>query len=270
MPNLISKSGIVWNYEVEGKGKPIVFIHGWGVDHRIWRQQIKHFVQEFQVIAFDLPGHGNTTWQPVNLSIVVEDIDFLLKTLNVQKAIIVGSSLGGLVGLKYYSLFPGKVEKMIFVGSMPKFSQSKDYPFGLDVDKIRKLDTQLDSSYPSIINIFFRSLFTNEERASRRFKWLQRFRRTEGFADKKALSHYLSILENEDLRNNLKVVSAPVQFINGREDTICCCNTVEYLKTLLPQARYDFFEKCGHFPFLSKPYEFNALLESFIKEESKK
>ena len=43
MPHLKGKSGIEWKYEMEGSGEPLVFIHGWGVDHRIWRQQLKYF-----------------------------------------------------------------------------------------------------------------------------------------------------------------------------------------------------------------------------------
>jgi pimeloyl-[acyl-carrier protein] methyl ester esterase len=149
---------------------------------------------------------------------------------------------------------------------MPKFSKSEDYPYGLDVEKIKKLSGQLTTDYPGIINIFFRSLFTNHERQTRRFKWLQRFRRAESFPMKQALREYLDVLEKEDLRSVLKNAHLPVYFINGQEDTICDRSAIVFLKELCPQAQFSFFEKCGHFPFLSMPYEFNEVLEKLLKE----
>ena len=157
---------------------------------------------------------------------------------------------------------------MIFVGAMPKFSKSEDYPHGLDVNKMRKLGSQLQSDYPSIINVFFRSLFTRQERQTRRFKWLQKFRQTDEAPMKQALSEYLDILEKEDLREVLEKVHVPIQFINGREDEICTKDTVAFLKKLSPKSRFDFFEQCGHFPFLSKPHEFNQVMDDFLKEST--
>src|SRR3989344_3175272 len=173
--------------------------------------------------------------------------------------------MSGMMALKLYQLAPEKIKKLSFVGSLPKFSQSKDFPHGLDVKKIRKLAGQLKTAYPSIVDIFFRSLFSKEERESRRFKWIQRFRQNVDIPLEPALAEYLDMIEHEDLREILKSVQVPIQFINGTEDEICSAEAVKHMKELVPNARFDFFEKCGHFPFLSKPYEFNEVLERFLK-----
>lgn len=269
MPDLIkAKSSIKWHYDLIGEGEILLFLHGWGVDHRIWRQQIKYFSRFYKILSIDLPGHGNSSWERISFEEMAEDIVLILQQLNIDKIILVGSSLGGLLGLKIYAIVPERFKQLIFVGSLPKFSKASDYPYGLDIDKIRKLSSQLNSDYPSIINIFFRSLFTNEERRTRRFHWIQRFRRTEGFPTKQALVEYLDILENEDLRFILRNVRIPVYFINGKEDTICPMASSIVLKELCPQARFSFFDQCGHFPFLSKPYEFNQVLEQALKEKN--
>ena len=59
-----------------------------------------------------------------------------------------------------------------------------------------------------------------------------------------------------------------MQFINGTGDEICDQETVAYLKRLVPHSRFDDFQGCGHFPFLSKSYEFNEVLEDFLKKGS--
>ncbi|MBF0384801.1 MAG: alpha/beta fold hydrolase [Candidatus Omnitrophica bacterium] len=265
MPNIKTNTGIIWDYEVKGEGKDVFFIHGWGVDMRIWNQQAKYFSRNYRVIRVSLPGHGETTFKEATLECMAEDIFSILKSLNAVPVTVIGSSLGGLVALKLHSIAPDLFEKIVFVGALPKFTASEDFPFGLDVARIRKLNGQLAGNYPSIINIFFRSLFTDKERQSRRFHWLQRFRRDIALPQMEALSKYLAILETEDLRDELKKIVVPVQFINGREDTICSPKALEYLKGFLPSASYVYFDDCGHFPFLSKPYEFNEVLEKFIK-----
>ncbi len=264
MPKLKSKNDISWNYDIDGEGDVVLFIHGWGVDRRIWRQQWKHFVARNCVMAIDLPGHGESSWHKGNLTMLAEDIKSIFENEKIKQINIVGSSLGGLVALKIYELYPEVIQRLIFVGSMPKFARSEEYPHGLDVQQMRKMHSQLHRAYPSIVDIFFRSLFTKEERQSRRYKWLQRFRRDAKPPIEPALEEYLNVLEHEDLRDVLSKVHVPIQFINGKGDEICTPDTVAYLKQVVPHARFDDFDKVGHFPFLSKAYEFNEALQAFL------
>ena len=257
--------GIEWHYEEAGKGEPLLFLHGWGVDYRVWRQQIKHFAARYRVFAVDLPGHGETTWVEASFEEMCSDLSKALVQIVPGKLTTVSSSLGGLFALKIYSGMPEKFERMVFTGSMPKFSKSADYPYGLDIDRMRKLSGQLESDYPAIVDVFFRSLFTKEERRTRRYKWLQKFRKFDEKPMKSALAKYLDVLEAVDLREELKAAQIPLQFINGDGDEICTSQCVALIKTLKPDARYDHFPHCGHFPFLSKPYEFNELLEDFLQ-----
>ena len=267
MPHLKALSGIEWNYDLEGEGDGVLlFLHGWGVDKRIWRQQAKYFSQFYKVMTIDLPGHGESSWIKVSLEVMSQDIDYILDNLSIKELSVVGSSLGALLALRFYKNHPQKFKSLVLVGSMPKFTRSDDYPFGLDVHSIRKLSTQLENAYPSIVNIFFRSLFTHEERQSRRFKWLQTFRQNDGVPMKKALMEYLDLFEHEDLRGHFKDIKIPVQIINGEEDQICTKETVLFMRSELPQTKVYFFEQCGHFPFLSKPHEFNQILSDFLKQ----
>jgi len=269
MPNLKTNNDIDWYYEVFGEGETkLLFLHGWGVDRRIWRQQYKHFKNKYQVMIIDLPGHGNSSFHMVSLDDIAHDIREILVHAGFSKFVSIGSSLGGLVALKMYEIYPNTFEKMVFVGSMPKFAKSEDFPFGLDIENIRKLSAQVETHYPSIIDVFFRSLFTKEEKCSRRFKWLQKFRHADHeHPQQAALEKYLDILEHEDLRHVIKEILLPMQFINGCGDEICTPESVAYIQKLVPHARYDNFELCGHFPFLTKPKEFNILLEDFLEGE---
>ena len=160
MPHITIHSGIDWHYDIEGNGEHLLFVHGWGVDKRIWRQQSKFF---FPVLSRDdhRPSRPRQSgWKKISLDVMVKDLKAILQSFQFNDVSVIGSSFGGLVALKLYELDPAGIKRLIFVGSMPKFSRSADYPHGLDVDKMRKLGGQLDSDYPSIVNVFFRSLFT--------------------------------------------------------------------------------------------------------------
>jgi pimeloyl-[acyl-carrier protein] methyl ester esterase len=267
-----TRQRIDWSYDVRGEGPCMVFLHGWGVNRRIWRQQIKFFAPRYRVVSVDLPGHGDSGWQPLSLEAMAQDLVALLQEEHVTDAVVISSSLGGLFALKMYALAPGLVQRMVFVDAMPKFAKSAEYPYGLDVEAIRKLNTQIWSAYPSIVNIFFRSLFTRKERATRRYRWMQRFRKEDTIAAQPALSEYLDMLEKEDLRPVMREMrdDMPVQFINGAQDTICPVAAVRYLQTFCPGSRFDAFEDCGHLPFLSKPHVFNRVLDDFLNETEEK
>jgi len=266
LPDLKTDNGLSWFYEVEGNGEPLLFIHGWGVDRRIWRQQSKNFSQYFKVITVDLPGHGKSSWKVLTLEEIAGDIYKILEELKLFQINIIGSSFGGLVALKIYHMYPRGVKRLILVGTHPKFLKSDDYPFGIDIKYIRKLANQLQTNYPSIVHIFFRSLFTKAERESRRFRWIQTFRRTESVPGKTALLELLYILEKEDMREVMESIDIPLQFIYGVEDYICHKRLHDYLMKRFPQARFDLFDQCGHFPFLSQPYGFNKVLEEFLDQ----
>lgn len=265
MPYLKTPRGLIWHYEAEGNGPTILFLHGFGVNSRIWRQQYKHFSGQYRVIAVDLPGHGKTDWQKVTLKCIAQDVEFLLTELGCQKIGIIASSFGGLLALKIIELNNIAVKFLVFVGSQPKFCRSDDYPFGLESERIEKLSSQLQSDYPSIVNIFFRSLFTRQERESRRFKWIQTFKKTDDIPSQEALLGLLTILEQEDMRAIFFSLNLPILFVNGTEDYICQKGFYESLENKIPLARFSWFERCGHFPFLSQPHEFNQEVEKFLE-----
>lgn len=267
MPYLKTPRGLNWYYDSEGNGETLLFLHGWAVNSRIWRQQTKYFSDRYRVLSFDLPGHGKSEWRKISLQEIAEDLEFLLEELKTESLGAVASSFGGLVALKIHEINPARIRFFAFAGSQPKFARSEDFPSGLEVERIRKLAGQLDSDYPSIVNIFFRSLFTRQERESRRFKWVQTFRKSDDIADKQALLNLLDILEKEDLRETFHKVDRPMCFLNGTEDYICTRGFYQSLREQMPTARFEWFEKCGHFPFLTQPYEFNRELESFLSEQ---
>ena len=264
MPYFRTQRGLDWYYEVSGSGEAIVMIHGWGATGRFWQAQQDFLHTDFQVVTLDLPGHGKSAWMPVSLIEMASDIRQILSSLGLSQISLLASSMGGLVALELYRMIPQDIMRISLVGSIPKFAHSNNYPAGLDIDKIHTLSHQLDGDYASILDIFFRSLFTMKERGKDRFKWVKQLRQTEPLPQRGALKHFLDILEKTDLRDRISSVICPLQFITGTEDYICPRVIMDWVALHTHNARFDFIDGCGHLPFLIETKEYNRLLEDFL------
>jgi len=265
MPYLKGNKGLNWHYELEGDGPPLLFLHGWGVDMRIWRQQVKHFASKYRTVSIDFPGHGRSSWVSITLDDLAYGVCEILDFLKMENIDVVCSSFGGQVALRLFKKSPDKIKRLVLVGSSPKLVNTNGYSLGLPEDHVKKLSRQLESDYPAIVNIFFRSLFTIDERQGRRFKWLQIFRQNISLPQKQALFNFLEIMRDSDVRDTLHSLSIPLQIVSGTDDYICRREAVEYMAGMLPEANIHFFAKCGHFPFLTEPHEFNRVVEGFLK-----
>jgi pimeloyl-ACP methyl ester carboxylesterase len=106
--------GVKIHFLIEGKGEPVVLIHGLHSSAAInWKMTgvVAELAKDHQVIAFDLPGHGRSD-KPENEDAyglqLVEDVKLLLDHLRIDKAHIVGYSLGGMVALKFLATHPDR------------------------------------------------------------------------------------------------------------------------------------------------------------------
>jgi pimeloyl-[acyl-carrier protein] methyl ester esterase len=264
MPYFKTQRGLDWYYETSGQGDTIVMIHGLGATGRFWQAQQDFLNTDFQVVTLDLPGHGKSAWMPVTLREMAVDIRQILSSLGTAQFSLIASSMGGLVALELYRQVAQDIMRISLVGAIPKFSKGPNYPAGLDIDKIHILSHQFDGDYASILDIFFRSLFTMKERENDRFKWVKDLRGKGPLPQREALKHFLDILEKADLRDRISSVICPLQFITGTEDYICPREIMDWLALHTHNARFDFIEGCGHLPFLVEAKEYNRLLEDFL------
>ncbi|MGV0922316.1 alpha/beta hydrolase [Empedobacter tilapiae] len=106
-------------YESIGVGKPIVFLHGFLENHKIWNRLQNDLFHHNQIITIDLPGHGNSeNLQDVNtMEEMAEKVIEVLDELNLEKVTFVGHSMGGYVTCALADIFPERVENIVLVNS---------------------------------------------------------------------------------------------------------------------------------------------------------
>src|SRR5688572_30152015 len=107
--------GIHINYEVSGDGRAIVFAHSLGMDRTLWQAQERHFRDRYRVLTFDARGHGASDKPPGPYSVerFGEDFYGVLRAAGVERAIVVGLSMGGMAAQALAIAHPEAVEALV-------------------------------------------------------------------------------------------------------------------------------------------------------------
>ena len=106
-------------YEVYGKGKPLVLLHGFLESSNMWDTILPLLTQKNKVICIDLPGHGKSDFiaEIHTMELMAEVIHFVLESLKVKDARFIGHSLGGYVSLAFVEIFPEKINTLVLLNS---------------------------------------------------------------------------------------------------------------------------------------------------------
>jgi len=97
-------------YEEQGKGEPLILVHGHSLDHTMWNEQFHEFAKTHRVIRYDLRGYGRSSMPSEDKQFLhAEDLNALMQKLGIQKAHLVGLSLGGFVVTDMLALHADKI-----------------------------------------------------------------------------------------------------------------------------------------------------------------
>ena len=114
-----------YNY-IDKKTIPIVFIHGVGLDHKMWSPQINYF-KNFSTITYDLLGHGRTPFKKEEIKIndYVEQLLAIIEFLKLEKINLVGFSIGSLIALNFAADFQNKLNSLTLISTTYKRTEEQ-------------------------------------------------------------------------------------------------------------------------------------------------
>ena len=248
--------GIKINYDVRGQGEPVLLLHGWGANIKLFDNLMSLLAAKYQVFALDMPGFGESMEPPAPWC-VDDYTDFVLKFIEeqgIKKATLLGHSFGGRVIIKMLSRgsLPFEPLRVILVdaaGIKPKrklknvikvriFKMSK---WVLALPPVKKL-------YPDA---------------------LEQLRKKNGSADYNAASplmrQCLVRVVNEDLTHLLPNIKVPTLLVWGENDTDTPLKDGQLMEQLIPDAGLVTLKNVGHFSFLEQQFTFNRVIASFMK-----
>lgn len=259
MATMVTDQGIV-HYEVLGRGRPVILLHGWLGSWALWRDTMEILSKEFRTYSLDFFGFGESLDRTSDFSVAnfVQLVNQFMERLGIPKAPIVGHSMGGTVALAVALKYPQKTVKTIVIGS-PIDGESLN--FFLKLSGYRGI-AHLVYNIPFVLDLFIMGL---TRIGSQQGKSIHRMVK-EDASKVSADSFFESIgtLRKTDLRKELYEVKVPILGIYGKHDIIVDPGQLKILKASAPSSQQAFFEQSGHFPMMDEPQRFHDTLRNFL------
>ena len=253
-------NGTRLHYEVAGEGPPVAFVHGLGLDMRMWDDQFELFATRHRVIRYNLRGFGKSAPQTEERFLHAEDLRALLDHLEAPKANIVGLSLGGMIALQYALLFPDGVLKLVLVdAALDGYDWSAEWEAAYSA--IRERAAQAGGSAANQMWMEHELFAPARERPKCRSKLAQMVSESSGWTwANKSTARGIRPASADRLND----VHAPTLVIVGERDLPDFQRIADKLATGILGARRVEMKGVGHMSNMEDPAAFNTLVLEFL------
>ncbi len=235
---------------------PVVLIHGLGGSHAMWLYQVPDFSQRFSVITLDLRGHGQSSLHqtPFTVADMARDIVRLLREQGVERAHVVGLSLGGMVAQQMAVDFPLAIASLVladtFAAVPPEMRPAMDAALQFiddntmaDIAKIR-----ITAAFARAVDPVMRSHFIDQVATNDKPSYVQAARAalTFGVADR------------------IAEIRVPTLVLVGEQDITTTPSLSEDIAARIPGAKFVRLADAAHLSNLDQPVEFNRTVLDFL------
>lgn len=257
MPNA-AVNGISLYYEEEGKGEPLILLHGLGSDGRSWEYQRPVFAQQYRVVVVDARGHGRSAKPPGPYSVpqFAADVFALLDHLQIDRFHLLGLSMGGMIGCQMAVDQPERFLSLTIVNSGPEL-----VPQNLK-ERWQIVQRRLVLHFMSMEKIgefIGGRLFPEPDQAEYLAIFIQQMREN----DPKAYRAATNALIGWSVRSQLGRIQCPVLVISGDMDYTPVANKEAYVRQM-PTARLLVIENSRHATPIDQPDVFNTAVLHFL------
>lgn len=245
-----------------GRGEPLVLVHGLADDHRAWRRTLPWLALDRRVIGFDLRGHGGTTLGEADGSLAQlgADLVALLDAIEVERADLVGFSLGGTVVMRAAIDHPARVRRLLPVATSSRVGRAAAPWYS---DRAALADQGAERLHPLL------EQDTREQLANAPDELPAHWRiRRESTADPRGFANAcraMARLNAEPLDPELARIQAPTLVIAAELDAFCPPRAGEIIAAGIAGARMCVVPGAGHQVELERPAELCAAILDFVR-----
>ena len=211
---------LTW-YEI-GQGRPLVLLHGWSMSAVVFSEIAAMLSSGFRLLIPDLPGHGGSSPALQNdLAGITDDLICWIAAVENEPVILAGWSLGGMLSLEITHQHKLPVDRLLLIGTTPRFTQCRDWSFGLPSVQVRALVRNLERRFEATLGDFFSLAFAGEQISKERLRAIRTFAVRQGsLPDPGVAQSLLSMLETQDQREILSEIQQPALVLHGVLDQI--------------------------------------------------
>lgn len=246
-------NGLDTYFTLEGRGEPVVLLHGWGASSQSLAPLCGALADSFRVLAVDLPGFGWSQGPPAawGTTEYAGHIERLLQEAGVGRVALVGHSFGGRIAIALAAGQPARVSRLVLVASTGiRPRRRAGYYVRVAAAKLARWFFSLPgwgATGERIIATVSGRLGSRDYRAAGRMRPI------------------LVKVVNEDLAPLLPSIQAPTLILWGDRDQEVPRSAMDLMAARIPRSRLVVFEGAGHFPFLDAPETFCGMVKAFLQ-----
>ena len=249
------------NYVEAGSGPTVILLHGLGGSTQVWQFNIAALAEKYHVVVPDQIGFGKSDKPFVNYRIrtYVDFLDQFCKQLKIERATLVGNSMGGWIAAMFTASFPDRVEKLVLEDAAgyapPKDFDTRVY-WGLN-------PTTREGMKVLVAKVFYSKAFQTDAAVDQSIA--ARLAAGDGYTINSITE---SIIRGEDFLDDIvKTIKRPTLIIWGRQDGLVPLAEGERFNKDIAGSKMFVIDQCGHVPNIEKPGEFNAAVLKFLAGE---
>ena len=255
-------AGVKVFYDSYGQGLPIVFLHPWSTNGYIWYFQIFPFARTNQVVVIDHRGHGRSDKPRTGYSIQehARDVAAVLDALRIERAVLVGNSIGGMIAMQFNLDYPDKVIGNVIVSSGTAMAE------GMPKDAMAAFKRDFEGTFSTLLEGTV-SAKTKRERPE-----ILAVMKAHCLVPSNFPRHVFdsSVADpngvfNWNIKTRLSAIQKPTVVFAGEEDQATPVAANKFLADHIPGAKLNVIKDVGHFYQLEKTLEFNAALTEFVR-----
>ena len=257
----MTANDLTLHFKREGlrQGQTLVFINSLGSDLRIWDEVVPALTDQYDVMRYDLRGHGLSDCPdaPYRISDHTADLNGMLQSLGIEQVVLIGISVGGMIAMDFTSRHPDKVKALIVCDTFPKIGTAEMW--NERIDTLRQHG--MDDLGETILARWFAPSYKEKHPADYHgyYNMLTRMPVTGYTATCEAI-------RDADLTDAVRDIQQPTLVICGGEDASTPPELVRTLPDLLPDARYVEIEDAGHLPCVENSRATGAAIKSFLED----
>lgn len=259
---LFAKLGnIVLHYTLEGRvdGLPLVFIHSLGTELRIWDSVVSHFARDFKIVRYDLRGHGLSDSPPGPYSIRdhVNDLAGLLAYVQVEAAIPVGISVGGMIAIAYAAARPERIKALVLCDTGPTIGTAASWNERIETLRQNGMDSMADAILARWVTPSFSKRCPADYRG-----YYNMLTRTSVIG----YTSTCETLRDTDLTEIAQSLKTKTLVLCGSEDISTPPALGRALAESLADARFSLVENAAHLPCIEQSSMVADLIRQFLQE----
>lgn len=237
--------GHIVHYEVLGRGRPTIFLHGWIGSWRYWISSMQVASTSFRAYALDLWGFGETARDPLRYTIdhQTDLLSRFLDEMGIGKVALIGHGLGALVGYNFCARWPQSVDRMMAINC----------PMYFDAINVRLQNSPL----PELINWLGSK---NPEATSALADAAK--------ADPLAITTSINSFQANSMFGKMRQTQIPCLLVHGQNDPAIPAPPADESINLPLMMHHVVLEGTGHFPMIDDTARFNRLLTDFLALDS--